>query len=146
MSMKHYAAAITGAAVLWLAATLPASAWLDRIVTRDTGYVPACDSSWALQTINWRFFYKERRFWNSSESLSQFGPVREIAFRPWGSEYTPRRYCEVKVRVSDRRDTTVYYSIIEKGGFAGYGWGVEWCVVGYDYNFAYAPNCRAARP
>ena len=52
----------------------------------------------------------------------------------------------MKVRVSDSRDTVVYYSIIEKGGFAGVGWGVEWCVVGYDHNLAYAPNCRAARP
>jgi len=146
MSLKRFAVVLSGAAILSLFATLPASAWFDRLLTRDHGYVPACDSNWALGVISWRFGYKERRFWGSTESLSHFGPVREIAFRPWGSDYVPRRYCEVKVRVSDRRDTVVYYSIIEKGGFAGVGWGVEWCVVGYDYNLAYAPNCRAARP
>lgn len=124
----------------------PAAAWLDRIVTRDTGYVPACDSPWALQIIASRFGFKEWFYWHTDNRVSQFGPVREIAFRPWGPEYTPRRYCETKVRISERHDTKVYYSIIEKGGFAGIGWGVEWCVAGYDYNLAFAPNCRAARP
>ena len=119
---------------------------IERIFTRDSGFVPPCDSAWALQTIAWRFGYKEARFWGSPESLSQFGDVREVAFRPWGAEFTPRRYCQARVLVSNRADTKVYYSIIEKGGFAGVGWGVEWCVVGFDRNLAYAPNCRAARP
>ena len=119
---------------------------IERLFTRHHGIVPACDSSWALQIIAGRFGYKEWRYWGSSESISQFGDVREIAYRPWGYEYVPRRYCQAKVRVSDLRNTRVYYSIIEKGGFAGVGWDVEWCVVGYDHNLAYAPNCRAARP
>jgi len=120
---------------------------IERIFTRDTGFVPPCDSDWALATISWRFAYKEARFWASPDSITEFGKVREIAYRPWGPQYTPRRYCQVKVRVADLpRPTIVYYSIIEKGGFAGVGWGVEWCVVGWDRNLAYAPNCRAARP
>ena len=119
---------------------------IERLFTRHHGVIPACDSSWALQIIASRFGNRDRLYWGSSESLTQFGHVREIAYRPWGHEYVPRRYCQAKVRVSDRRDTRVDYSIIEKGGFAGVGWGVEWCVVGYDYNLAYAPNCRAARP
>jgi hypothetical protein len=146
MTFRRLALGWIAAAGLFLTASHPASAWFDRILTGHHGYIPACDSGWALQTIAWRFGYKERRFWGTNESLSQFGQVREIAYRPWGGEYVPRRYCEAKVRVSERRDTVVYYSIIEKGGFAGIGWGVEWCVVGYDYNLAYAPNCRAARP
>lgn len=127
--------------------TAPAAAGpLDRLLTGYHGHIPACDSEWALHTISWRFGYKEWRYWGGRDALTQFGDVREIAYRPWGPEYTPRRYCQAKVRVSDHRDTVVYYSIIEAGGFAGVGWGVEWCVVGYDYNLAYAPNCRAARP
>lgn len=150
MSPRRFAVLSCGAAVLSLLAALPASrpaaAWFDRVLTRHHGLVPACDSAFALRTIAWRFGFKEWRYWGSPERLTQFGPVREIAWRPWGGEYVPRRYCEVKVRVSEARDTVVYYSIIEKGGFAGVGWGVEWCVVGYDYNLAFAPNCRAARP
>ena len=148
MLIRRLAAILCGAALSFmLAAAAPATAGpIEKLITRHHGYVPACDSSWALAVISWRFGYKERRFWASNESLSHFGAVREVAYRPWGGEYVPRRYCAVKVRVSHRRDTVVYYSIIEKGGFAGVGWGVEWCVVGYDYNLAYAPNCRAARP
>ena len=43
-------------------------------------------------------------------------------------------------------DAVVHYSIIEDGGFAGFGQGVEWCVTGLDRNWAYGPGCRAARP
>jgi hypothetical protein len=119
---------------------------LERLVTGYHGYIPPCDSAFALSTISWRFGYKEWRFWGSPDQLTQFGDVREIGYRPWGPSYVPRRYCSAKVRVSNLRDTTVYYSIIEKGGFAGVGYGVEWCVVGWDQNLAYSPNCRAARP
>ena len=147
MRIRRIAAFLFGAAIVGLAASVPVQAGpFERLLTRNTGYVPSCDSSWALNVISWRFGYKERRFWGSPESISQFGDVREIAYRPWGPDFIPRRFCSVKVRVSDLRDTTVYYSIIEKDGFAGVGWGVEWCVVGYDRNLAYAPNCRAARP
>jgi hypothetical protein len=75
------------------------------------------------------------------------GDVREIAYRPWGPAFIFRRYCSAKVHVSDRvRPTLVYYSIGSNTGFAGASWGLEWCVVGYDRNLAYAPSCRAARP
>ncbi len=48
--------------------------------------------------------------------------------------------------LNDGKPRTVEYSIIEDGGFAGFGPGVEWCVVGLDRNWAYNPACRAARP
>lgn len=150
MRAMRFVGLVSGFALACLAAAPSAPALagpIERLFTRDTGYVPPCDSDWALGIISWRFGYKEARYWGSSESLTQFGKVREIAYRPWGPQYTPRRYCQAKVRVSDRpRETVVYYSIIEKGGYAGVGWGVEWCVVGHDRNLAYAPNCRAARP
>jgi hypothetical protein len=150
MRIERIVGFVCGVALVAVAATLTSPAFagpIERLFTRDTGYVPACDGDWALGIISWRFAYKEARFWASSDSLTQFGDVREIAYRPWGPQYTPRRYCQAKVRVSDHpRETVVYYSIIEKGGYAGVGWGVEWCVVGWDRNLAYAPNCRAARP
>ena len=31
-------------------------------------------------------------------------------------------------------------------GIIGATWGVEWCVVGLDPNFAYAPACSILRP
>jgi hypothetical protein len=144
--MAKLAGLILGAAIASVNATGVLAGPLERLITGYHGQIPPCDDSWALATISWRFGYKEARFWGSSESVAQFGDVREIAYRPWGPSFVPRRYCSAKVRLASLRDTTVYYSIIEKGGFAGVGYGVEWCVVGYDRNLAYAPNCRAARP
>jgi hypothetical protein len=48
--------------------------------------------------------------------------------------------------VSDGRQHTVNYSIAEDAGIIGMSWGVEWCVVGLDRNWAYNPACKMARP
>ena len=44
--------------------------------------------------------------------------------------------------LSDGKVRTVHYSIIEDGGFAGFGQGVEWCVTGLDRNWAYNPSLQ----
>ena len=31
-------------------------------------------------------------------------------------------------------------------GLLGAGWGVEWCVMGLDRNWAFNPACKMARP
>jgi len=36
----------------------------------------------------------------------------------------------------------MHYSILETTGWLGIGWGIEWCVVGLDRNWAYNPACR----
>lgn len=140
------ASLLLGAALTGLIAGPTQAGFLERLVTGYSGAVPPCDSPLALGKITWRFGYKEARFWGSPDQMTEFADIREIAYRPWGPSYVPRRYCSAKVRVSDYHETTVYYSIIEKGGFAGVGIGVEWCVAGWDRNLAYSPNCRAARP
>ena len=40
----------------------------------------------------------------------------------------------------------MHYSIIEDGGFAGFGQGVEWCVTGLDRNWAYNPAAGPPAP
>ncbi len=89
---------------------------------------------------------KGKPFWNSSLQITAYGQVHETAFRPWQSDNIPRRYCSADVMLSDGKMHTVHYSIIEDGGFAGFGQGVEWCVTGLDRNWAYNPGCKAARP
>ena len=79
-------------------------------------------------------------------ALREFDQIREIAFRPWAEGTIPRRFCSGRVLVSDGRWRTVHYSIIEDGGMIGANWGVEWCVVGLDRNWAYNPRCKMARP
>jgi hypothetical protein len=113
---------------------------------RYDAQLPTCEEPAALSAIAARFAEKEGTFWASPLTLQGFGQVRELAFRPWARDTIPRRFCSARVLVSDGRHTVVYYSIGEDLGFASATWGVDWCVVGYDRNLAYAPRCKMARP
>jgi hypothetical protein len=108
------------------------------------GRVAPCEA--ALSSISSQFQEKESTFWNSALTITGYGNIHEVAFRPWQSDNIPRRYCTGSVRLSDSSVHAVHYSIIEDGGFAGFEQGVEWCVVGLDRNWAFNPACRAARP
>jgi hypothetical protein len=110
---------------------------------RYDGRVAACEA--ALGTITSQFHEKESTFWNSALEITAYGRVHETAFRPWQSDNIPRRYCSADATLSDGKLRTVYYSIIEDGGFAAFGQGVEWCVTGLDRNWAYNPSCRSAK-
>ena len=111
---------------------------------RYDGRVKECEA--ALGTITNQFWEKESTFWNSSLRITAYGQIHETAFRPWQSDNIPRRYCSAEVMLSDGKMRQVHYSIIEDGGFAGFGQGVEWCVTGLDRDWAYNPACKAARP
>jgi hypothetical protein len=108
--------------------------------------VPACVDSWALARIKLFFTEKEQNFWASPLAIQGFDEIREVAYRPWGLGKIPRRYCQAVALVNDGKPRTVYYSIIQDGGFSGFGTGVEWCVKGLDRDWTYAPDCRMARP
>jgi hypothetical protein len=108
------------------------------------GRLKPCES--ALGTITYQFQEKERTYWNSTLQIKAYSQIHEIAYRPWQSDDIPRRYCSGGVMLSDGKLHTVHYSIIEDGGFAGYGQSVEWCVTGLDRNWAYNPSCKAAGP
>jgi hypothetical protein len=108
------------------------------------GRIKPCEA--ALGTITSQFQEKESTFWNSPLTITAYGNIHEIAFRPWQSDNIPRRYCTGHAVTSDGKVHTLNYSIIEDGGFASFGQGVEWCVIGLDRNWAYNPACRAAGP
>lgn len=141
-----------GAVVLAVAGGMPAQAasWLEKnaylIGPRYEANLPACDHPFALNTIKRRFSSKEGRFWNSSLHILEFERVRETAFSPWAEGTIPRRFCSGRALISDGRWRPVHYSIVEDGGIMSIGWGVQWCVVGIDRNWAYNPACRMARP
>lgn len=108
------------------------------------GVLPPCEA--ALDKIASRFSQKEGRFWNSDLQILDFERVREIASRPWAAGTIPRRFCSAVALVSDGRKHRVDYWIGEDTGMLGASWGVEWCVVGLDRNWAYNPACKMARP
>ena len=135
---------------LGVGAATPAAAagWLEKSIyligPRYDGVLPPCEA--ALNTIAYRFAQKESRFWNSDLQIVGFDRIRETAFRPWAQQTIPRRFCTAVAMVSDGRQHTVRYSIGEDTGMIGMTWGVEWCVVGLDRNWAYNPACKMAGP
>jgi hypothetical protein len=108
------------------------------------GNLPPCES--VLGRVSSDFADKESTFWNSSLQIVGYDHVRETAFRPWQSDNIPRRYCTANAMLNDGKARVVHFSIIEDGGIASFGEGVEFCVVGLDRNWAFNPACRAARP
>jgi hypothetical protein len=113
---------------------------------RYSANVPLCDESGPLSKIRSQFGTKEHRFWNSDLEIVDVLNVHEVSFRPWVPGTIPRRFCRADAVVSDGVKRPVYYSIIEDAGLIGASYGVEWCVVGLDRNWAYNPSCRMARP
>jgi hypothetical protein len=110
------------------------------------GAVPQCDEPFALWKIQSRFARKEGRFWASDLEIVRFDSIHQVAFRPWGGDTIPRRFCSARALTSDGKWRMVHYSIVEDGGMIGASWGVEWCVVGVDRNWANNPACRMAKP
>jgi hypothetical protein len=113
---------------------------------RYEGVLPPCDYQAALNKIASRFNQKENDFWHTDLAIIAFENIRETAFRPWAANTIPRRFCSGTVEVSDGRKRTIHYAIAEDTGMIGARWGVEWCVVGLDRNWAYNPFCKMARP
>jgi hypothetical protein len=99
-----------------------------------------------LADITWRFETRETRFWNSNLKIVGFENIRETAWRPWGLEMIPRRFCSGTALVSDGYKRKVDFSVRDELGFLGTGWGTEWCVAGLDRDYAFAPHCKQAGP
>lgn len=108
--------------------------------------MPSCDYAPALDRIISHFGTKESRFWNSELRIVGIEDIRETAELPWAAQSIPRRFCNGTALVNDGTRHQIVYSIGEDTGMIGMDWGVNFCVVGLDRNWAYNPNCRAARP
>jgi len=139
-------------ALLAIVSNAPAGAasWFEKNLylsgPRYEANVPACNAYWTLDTIKSRFATKESRFWVSDLQIVNFDRIRETAFRPWAEHTIPRRFCSGMALISDGRWRPVHYLIIEDDGLIGATWGVQWCVVGIDRNWAYNPACKMAQP
>ena len=144
-------ALIAAAGLMALAALSPAAANILEMNfglsgPRYEAVVPLCDESGPLYKIQSRFADKEGKFWNSALQIVAFENIREVAFRPWRAESIPRRFCQGRVLTSDGVRRPIHYWIGEDTGWLGVAWGVEWCIVGLDRNWAFNPNCKMARP
>lgn len=133
--------------------------------------LPQCDSPDVVDLIQTRFLEREAGYWESGIEIRRLDAIKETGFRSNGVDYIPRRYCSAQAIMSDKKVRAVFYSIGEDQGMTGgdavggvlssltfgiytsrlgaslgLNWGVDWCVVGLDRNYAYGANCKAARP
>ncbi len=108
--------------------------------------VPACDSGFALSHVMGRFSSKEAKFWDGTVAIDSIDKVQELAPRATGVNNIPRRYCVGRALMSTGKYHTVRYVVAEDQGMIGFLAGVTSCVVGYDRNWAYGPDCRTLRP
>ena len=116
-----------------------------RIFPYDT-QLPACHDVAVLEKIASYFAEKEAKYWQSSLRIAEYEQIRPMAWRPWGLDYIPRRFCTGKVITTDGVKRRIDYSVREDLAVIGVSWGVEWCVHGLDRNWAYQPACQMARP
>jgi hypothetical protein len=145
--MKSFAVAVV--AFLALCGAAQAQGYSTPAEQRYSPYsanLPACDDPGVLSQITGLFEKKEAGYWNSALQIGGFDRIRQIGFRANGLGYIPRRYCVARAQVNDLKPRAVIYQISEDLGIIGWGYGVEWCVVGLDRNLAYAPGCQAVRP
>ena len=111
-----------------------------------SGDLPPCDDPGVLSRISDRFAQKESEYWASSLQITGYDRIEEVGFRANGLAYIPRRYCVARTLDSDLKNRTVIYEIEESLGIIGWGYGVEFCVIGLDRNLAYSPACSVLRP
>ncbi|MGL4489535.1 MAG: hypothetical protein ACRCU5_08835 [Rhizobiaceae bacterium] len=106
----------------------------------------ACDDERVLKSIAKRF-HKQSRIVNDVDlrisELSNMHEHRSIE----KSEFSPiaRRYCGATATLSDGRQREVWYLIESSAGLAGWGNGVEFCVLGFDRWNVYNSGCRVLR-
>ena len=118
----------------------------ERRVLPYDAHLPGCQEPSVLAAVARIFAEKEAKFWNSSLTIVGYEDIGRTAWRPWGLDYIPRRFCSAMASMSDGRRRRVDYSVREDLGTIGATWGVEFCVHGLDRTWAYAPACRMARP
>lgn len=108
--------------------------------------IPACDSPNVLEEITSKFVEKETQYWNSSLRIVGYDHIERTAWRPYGLDYIPRRFCSAVATTSDGVRRRVDYAVRESLGYISATWDVRFCVHGLDRNFANAPGCLEARP
>lgn len=132
-----------------MAADAHAASWLEKNFwlsgPRYGRDLPACDYPAALDRIIAAFRSKEARYWKSELRIIGVENIRETAFLPWAAQSVPRRSCAGTAVVNDGQRHPMYYSIVEDAGIVGMTWGVSFCVVGLDRNWASNPECLAAQ-
>ncbi|MGA0533315.1 hypothetical protein [Hansschlegelia sp. KR7-227] len=111
-----------------------------------SGRLPSCADPRVHGTIAGYFARREREYWGSSLELTAFTRPTELGYASWGGEFIPRRFCSAHTVTTDGRRRQIYWVIAEGMAPGSVGPGFDWCVTGLDRHYAFAPDCKMARP
>jgi hypothetical protein len=103
---------------------------------------PQCDNRKVLERVRLRFAETEEAYWQSGLIISHVGLPREVSHRHWDPALIASRSCEAQAELNDGRHVALVYRIRSEQGFAGFSWGVDYCIVGDDPTYSYQPGCR----
>ncbi len=107
---------------------------------------PACDEPRVLNRVVARFDKTEAKYWHTGVRMAGIENARPASTRTWPPKATIIRYCTGTAYLSDGSRYELVYWVRAATGFAGYGWGIEFCLTGRDRQLSYAPHCRMLRP
>lgn len=108
--------------------------------------VPDCADPTVQATIRARFAKADREYYEGIEAIGDIDGIHEAGFTVNRPSPLARRFCAARASMSDGRTRTLYYKIVEDGGFAGRCWEVEFCIRGLDRWHVYDAACRTVRP
>ena len=104
--------------------------------------IPACHDVAVLEKIASYFAEKESKYWQSSLRIVEYEQIRPSAWRPWGLDYIPRRFCTGKVITTDGVKRRIDYSVREDLAVIGVSWGSSGACTA---STATGPTSRPAR-
>lgn len=106
--------------------------------------VAFCDDSAVLNRVRSRFSYQVHHVPQLPDvAIVGFRKIHEHRLVP-GTDYSnpARRYCGATADFSDGHSRSIYYLIVDEGGFTSVGDSVEFCVPGFDRWHVYNGSCR----
>lgn len=107
---------------------------------------PACDAPKVLGRITAHFDQAEKDYWHTGVRMADITMPQETAYRDWQPLIIARRYCSGTAYLTDGKKYNLVYWLRSEQGFVGVSWGVQFCLVGRDRDFSYAPHCKMLRP
>lgn len=118
----------------------------ERYYSYDAARVPGCSDPVVLNRLMARFKETEASYWSSDLEILSVSNIRTTHFRANGVDFVPRRHCRGTAHLNNRRASRVYYEVTQDAGMVGHDFGLRFCVAAYDRQWAFAPECKAARP
>lgn len=114
---------------------------------RSAGWTgPHCDNPTVMARVRSRYAATEAAYWDSGLTIDTLDQPREIAWREWEPTIMATRSCRANAYLSNGHNVAVVYWIRSEQGFAGKGFGINYCILGDDEPYAYAPSCRGILP